>query len=137
MKIIRLIVLLPAIIIAMILANFLTQLIFNIFNTELSLFSFIWDSFLKSSIITFAAYISGIYTYPYQKKYPVLIIVSIIYLLIYLGQVFIYVYVDSSEYFKDYKFSGESIISNVANIAGSLIVLSYLWREIYIDELKP
>ena len=137
MKILRLIILIPAIIVAMFLTNILTDLllgIFNYFTTEPSPFSFIWDSFLKSGVITGAAIYSAMYIYPYEKKYPALIIVTIMYISIYvlLSNSFFYL----SEYLKDFHFSRKTIISLVAQVVGNVVVLGYYWVHTYLDEIK-
>jgi len=71
MKIFRLIILIPGIIVAMVLINIFTELSFGVidyFKEEPSPLSFIWDSFLKSVIITFSASFSAMYFYPYEKS---------------------------------------------------------------------
>jgi hypothetical protein len=132
MKVIRLIILIPAIIAAMVLTNIITALVFGIidyFNAEPSPLSFIWDSFLKSAIITFAASFSAMYIYPYEKKYPSLILVTILYFAMYL--LLSYNLFSFSEYLEGFDVSRKTIISLVANIIGNIVALVIMWKQNY------
>ncbi len=130
-------IIIPAIIAAMVLTNIITGYFFGIidyFKAEPSPLSFIWDSFLKSGIITFAASFTAMYIYPYEKKYPSLILVTILYFAIYV--LVSYSLFRLSEYLEGFDISRKTIISQVASIIGNFVALGIMWKYVYEDEIK-
>lgn len=136
MKTIRLILFIPAMIIAMIIANFLYELLISFFQSnpdDIFPLQFIWDSFIKAILITTAAAFTAIYVYPFERKKPALIAISIIYILLY--SILTYTIFGLGEYIKDFKLSNQSIISQVAYLIGTIVALGYVWKEYYFDEM--
>lgn len=136
MKILRLILFIPGFIVAMVLGNFLFDLLLRIVNfiysTE-SEFSFIWDSFLKSSLVTGAAMFAGAYIYPYRNKILPLIIFTGIEIFMLAGLYFLY-----NQFWETIKESTkpESIISQISIVIGVIVGTGYMWREYYKGELS-
>lgn len=136
MKILRLILFIPGFLVAMVLGNFLFDLLLRIVNfiysTE-SEFSFIWDSFLKSTLLTGGAMFAGAYIYPYRNKLLPLIVFTGIEILMLGGLYFLY-----DQFWETIKESTkpESIISQIAIVIGVIVGTGYMWREYYKGELS-
>ena len=132
MKILRLIILIPAIIVVWLLASILFPLFWGIFypyETELDLFSFLFRSFFEALFTTSAVVSSAKYIYPYKKKYPALIIVTIIHISMLMFFYFL-------GYYKYFYFTIKTIISLVEYTIGSVVMLGYFWKQTYADEIK-
>lgn len=135
MKILRLILFIPGFIVAMFLCNLLFELLLRLVNflyaTD-SEFSFIWDFFLKSTLVTIASMFIGVNIYPYNNKLPPLIIFTLIEVLI---LCFLYFFYD--QYWDLIKSSvkPESIISQIAAVIGVIVGIGYMWKQFYDNEL--
>jgi hypothetical protein len=135
-KIPRLILFIPGFLVAMVLGNFLFDLLLRlvnfIYSTE-SEFSFIWDSFLKSSLVTGTAMFAGVYIYPYRNKILPLIIFTTIEVVMLAGLYFLY-----DQFWETIKESTkpESIISQIAIVIGVIVGTGYMWREYHKGELS-
>jgi hypothetical protein len=135
-KIPRLILFIPGFLVAMVLGNFLFDLLLRlvnfIYSTE-SEFSFIWDSFLKTSLVTGTAMFAGVYIYPYRNKILPLIIFTTIEVVMLAGLYFLY-----DQFWETIKESTkpESIISQIAIVIGVIVGTGYMWREYHKGELS-
>lgn len=124
MKYIRLILFIPAAVIAFLLSN--------IFNFR---YLYEWDLinlFLISSIITYLFLIFVIYVYPFEKKLPSLIITTILYASMY--ALISYLYYDFNNEFEVSVNEGQILIGVVS---GNIVGIIYTWKEVYFNKKNP
>ena len=127
MKVIRLIILIPSIIVVM----FLVELLMDVI-VELPGFGFLYNGLnadiynliMKSFVSTLAASVSAMYIYPFENKSPSLFIVPIIYVAIFVLLIF-----------NPYEDLGYKDISQEASITGIVIGLVVSWG-IYYEKFK-
>jgi hypothetical protein len=138
MKIIRLILFIPAFLLAILLGNVLFDILFYLLrilyysSMESSPLSYIWEDFLKSMFISSSALYIGILVYPFQKKLFPLIFFSVFYFFL-----FISLYVFYSHFWEIIvkEIKPITLFSQVAALLGILFGLGYIWYSYIKDEL--
>lgn len=136
MKYLRLIIFIPATIVVLILSNALYDFLINLIsyfysNSDLNPFSFIWESFIKSVVVTFISVSTGLTLYPFEKKLPAIIALTLLFIFLYLIIFFLYAQlsqiIDISIVSKKIILKG--LISQISMVLGSLIAIRYVWKE--------
>lgn len=119
----------------MMLLNFLFGILMIIINfvypTE-SEFAFIWNDFLKSTIVTIGAMYAGSYIYPFANKLLPLIVFTFLEIALLLTLYFFY---DQFWYEIKSNIRPESIVSQIFIIVGVVVGTIYVWRDFYKGEL--
>jgi hypothetical protein len=137
MTILRLIFFIPAFLLTLIAGNYLIDIVFYLLNFVISIetspLSFIWDDFLKSTIVSCTGVYIGLLVFPLKNKFLPLIIFSLFYLL---SLVFLFSSFESYGHFSSEKTTIITSVRQISITVGIVIGVGIIWYQYLNGEMK-